>query len=301
MNAADTIQQVLLPRGIRFVVDETGAVGPTCLVHNTNTGEWATVGRFGNILGIGHDPDSSIIDAADNIGKLFWVGGKMITGTGVGMSFPGNDSVLEQYWAPATGDLDGPACAEAAQHRRKFKELGYAPIVDSVPLIDQRTQHDGIFVGIAHAFGLQAGQTVHRNVLFSYFIARYKNAGTRGLQKVLETSKNWEQAKRGHYRLSRLGLQRVTNPPIVLDMYGSASSKDRYWFIRKLGKYVIKVRVKNDSLTVYVDDSETPGVDAMRFLKSLGCTFRVASTDSTDGVWNWIIQDNDYQWVRLPA
>jgi hypothetical protein len=151
----------------------------------------------------------------------------------------------------------------------------------------------------AWTHGMRAGSRVHRLALFSYlWTTKITNQPDETLQGVIEKSAYWftESKGSGVYFLKPAGLEQCKEfgEPRKAVEFGHVFSFYREYRGHKIA-VKLDPRPKQKSL-VQVDESDINGVQATKFLESIGVPLAKPGTSQPRKILNWILDANNYGW-----
>lgn len=150
----------------------------------------------------------------------------------------------------------------------------------------------------AWAYGLKAGDNIHRFSLYAFIQSHLANKTEENLQKSLETNTlNWTSRGKGIYTLTDRGYKQLTKygTPNFLIPIGSL-----FTFSRTIDHYIISVTVDptNPKYIVKQNGFTVKAEIAIENIEDV--TSDRISTSQTSlprQVMNWILRDNNYQWT----
>ena len=163
----------------------------------------------------------------------------------------------------------------------------------------QNLSGEELLLFAAWAHGMAAEDIVHRYTLFAFVQTHLIRKSEEQMQAIVEKSPNWEGKGKGKYKLTQRGLNHILNnfgptPP-------RSSLTARYVLSRASNGHIFAVEVQPNShkLSVSVDGAPMKGEEACRQLGNLRETFNTVSNSGNTRVWNWIVQEGNFNWKRL--
>lgn len=150
----------------------------------------------------------------------------------------------------------------------------------------------------AWAYGLKAGDNIHRFSLYAFIQSHLANKTEENLQKSLETnSQNWTGQGNGIYTLTENGyrqLSKFATPNFIIPI-GSL-----FTFSRAIVNYIISVTV-DPTKPKYIAKQNGIAAKADIIIKNIEevTSDRIATNQTSlpRQIMNWILRDNNYQWT----
>jgi len=148
-------------------------------------------------------------------------------------------------------------------------------------------------------YGLTTNVTVHRLALFSFVQSHIANKSDETLQQVIENSDFWKSEKRGIYRLSLKGQQKIVNDFGNLKASGKVGYEFSFYTKYEGNEFKIKVDVDSarPRLLPFVNNQEKRGPEAIKFLEGLGGSVPPTQSSLPKKLLNWILGRDDYRWT----
>ena len=146
-------------------------------------------------------------------------------------------------------------------------------------------------------YGLTTNVPVHRLALFSFVQSHIANKSDETLQQVIENSDFWKSEKRGIYRLSLKGQQKIVNDFGNLKVSGKVGYEFSFYTKYEGNEFKIKVDVDSARLFPFVNNQEKQKLEAIIFLESLGGSVPQTESSPHKKLLNWILGSKNYQWT----
>jgi len=150
----------------------------------------------------------------------------------------------------------------------------------------------------AWAYGLEAGDSIHRFSLYAFIQSHLANKTEENLQKSLETNfQNWEGQGKGIYTLTENGFGQLSKfgTANLIIPFGSL-----FTFSRTIENYIISVTV-DPTKPKYITKQNGLNVKASIIIKNIedvtADRITTSQTSLPRQIMNWILRDNNYQWT----
>ncbi len=152
----------------------------------------------------------------------------------------------------------------------------------------------------AWAYGLQAGDDIHRLSLYSFIQSHLASKTEENLQRILQNSQNWLKKGKGIYKLTTKGYDQLLNfnydkPNFVIPQ-------------TSIFTFSTKINNGKDSISVTVDPIKHTNIAKQNGVKEKPYTIiqhienttrnkiKTEKTSAPRQILNWILNSDNYEW-----
>jgi organic radical activating enzyme len=173
----------------------------------------------------------------------------------------------------------------------KLQTQGLAPTTSGLATEEQ-------LLIAAWAYGLKAGDNIHRFSLYAFIQSHLANKKEENLQKSLETNgQHWKGEGNGIYKLTNIAYKRISKyeTPNFLIPVGSI-----FTFSRSIDHFIISVTV-DPGKAKYIVKQNGETAKSKGIIEHIECLTadRIATSQTSlpRQIMNWVLRDNSYQWT----
>lgn len=154
-----------------------------------------------------------------------------------------------------------------------------------------------LFLFAAWAHGLTDSEPVSKYSLFIYIQSHLACRSFETLEKFLVASYYWIELKNGKYELSEDGMKQMHRFGEIPEKIEFGSS---YIFSKLYNGKTYSVMIDDKGQKkMYIDNSHVTAAEIYRKLKKEEVKFDFEANWTPDKVYNWILFEQDYSWVRV--